>query len=144
MRIAVLTAAVPFAPSAARRLAGELASALEQRGHAALLVNLPLPAGPLPVEHVLAIRALRLPNVDRAIALGFPACAVRHREKVVWLAAENIWCPYSCYLHESHALYAASAPAALRLKEESGVEAGLLIPPATGATWRQVAETLTA
>ena len=77
MRIAVVTAAVPFSPSPARRLAAELASALEQCGHAALVVNLPLPEGPLPVEHVLALRALRLPNVDRAIALGFPACAVR-------------------------------------------------------------------
>ena len=137
MRIAVLTAAVPFAPSPVRRLAAELASALEQLGHAALVLNLPLPEGPLPVEHVLAIRALRLPNVDRVIALGFPACAVRHREKVVWLAADDMCCPHGCYLRESHAVYAASPWAALRLKAE---RCGVLIPPAPaplGGTWRR-------
>lgn len=145
MRIAVLTAAVPFVPSSARRLAAELASALKQCGHAALVVTLPLPAGSLPVDHVLALRALRLPNVDRAIAIGFPACAVRHPRKVVWLAEDNRWCPYGCYLRESHAVYAASRLAALRLEEESGVEAGVLLPPAAGGiTWQRVAETLAA
>ena len=144
MRIAVLTAAIPFAASPVRRLATELASALEELGYAALVLNLPLPEGPLPVEHVLAIRALRLPNVDRVIALGFPACAVRHREKVVWLAADDAWCPHGCYLRESHAVHATSQSAALRLKDESGVEAGVLIPPGDGATWRHVAERLTA
>ncbi len=180
MRIAILTAAVPFAASPVRRLAAELASALERCGHAALVVNLPRPAGPLPVEHVLAIRALRLPNVDRAIALGFPACAVRHASKVVWLpeCLPSLVADFSCgagsqpaaasqaarswagwepaaaqgaaplrpargiYLREAVAVYTDSPPAALRLKQESGIEAELLIPPVPGASWREVAETL--
>lgn len=144
MRIAVLTAAIPFATSPMRRLAAELASALEQCGHSVLILNLPLPAVPLPVEHVLAIRALRLPNVDRAIAIGFPACAVTHREKVVWLAADDAWSGYGGYLREARAVHAASAAAARRLNEETGVEADVLIPPAAGPAWREVAETLAA
>ena len=150
MRIAVLATAVPFVPSPARRLAAELVSALERQGHAALLVNLPLPAGPLSVEHVLAFRALRLPNVYRAIALGFPACAVRHARKVVWLAMADTTPPaYGCYLRESEAVYAASTAAALRVKEECGAEAGVLVPPGVddvpcGMTWQQVAEMLAA
>jgi hypothetical protein len=144
VRVAVLTAAVPFGASPARGLAAELVSALEQLDHSALVVTLPLPGGPLPAEHVLAIRALRLPNVDRAIALGFPACAVPHVEKVVWLPADDMWCPYGCYLRESRAVYAASAGAVLRLRAESGVKAAALAPPPAGATWRHVAEILTA
>ncbi len=144
MRIAILTAAVPFAAGPERREAAELASALERCGHAVLVVNLPRVAGPAPVEHVLAIRALRLPNVDRAIALGFPACAVAHPEKVVWLTADDAWRPYGCYLREARAVYAGSALAARRLREESRVEAGVLALPAAGASWREAAETLAA
>ncbi|MCE5310922.1 MAG: hypothetical protein LLG20_25045 [Acidobacteriales bacterium] len=128
MRIAVLTAVVPFARSRARQLAAELVSALEQRGHRALLVTLPLPAGPLTTEHVLALRTLRLPNVDRAIAIGFPACAVRHASKVVWLpGADRIPPAYGCYLREAEAVYVGAAATALRVKEECGAEAGVLV-----------------
>ncbi len=142
MRIAVLSAVVPFAAGPRRRLAAELVSALEELGHAVLAINVPLPAGPLSVEHILAIRAMRLPNVDRAIALGFPACAVTHPEKVVWLAADDNGCPYGRYLREAYAVYAGSASAALRLKEEIGVPAGVLTLPAAGVPWRRVVEAL--
>lgn len=155
MRIAVLTAAVPFAEGPLRQLAAELACALEQCGHAALVVNLPLPGGPLPVEHVLAIRALRLPNVDRAIALGFPACAVRHANKLVWLVSCGAGSqPGSqpaaasqaarLYLRESSAIYTDSPQSAQRVAEECGVEPRVLGPPPDGPAWRHIAEVLTA
>lgn len=143
MKIAVLAAAVPFTASPVRRLAAELVSAFERCGHQALLVMLPLPAGPLTAEHVLGLRALRLPNVDRAVAIGFPACTVEHPDKVVWMA-DGVLCPHACYLLESRGVYVASRRAALRLKEEGGVEAAVLTPPAGGAGWRRIAETLAA
>ena len=68
-------------------MADTLTLKLNEYGHQAVLVKLPFawnPPAKIP-EHMLACRLMRLPNVDRAIGLKFPACYVPHPNKVLWL-----------------------------------------------------------
>jgi glycosyltransferase involved in cell wall biosynthesis len=98
MRVAVVTNQAPFLRGGAEQLAEWLVEALEERGHPAELVRIPF-AWDSPesvVDSMLAARLVRLPNVERVVALKFPAYYVSHADKVVWLLhqfrqAHELW-----------------------------------------------------
>src|SRR5882724_8744385 len=87
MKVAVVTNCVPFLTGGAEHLARALTRKLAQAGHEALLVRIPFRWEPPEkiLESMLACRLLRLPNVDRVVALKFPAYYIPHPNKVLWL-----------------------------------------------------------
>lgn len=87
MKIAVLNNCVPFLRGGAEHLADALVSKLEEYGHQACLVKLPFRWHPPQaiLEGMLASRLLRLPNIDLAIGLKFPAYYIQHENKRIWL-----------------------------------------------------------
>lgn len=92
MRIAVCNAHTPFAQGGAEILADSLVANLRQRGHEAELVRIPFRWYPKDeiVKGYLAWRLMNLEEaegvaIDRVIALKFPAYAVPHPRKTVWL-----------------------------------------------------------
>ena len=104
MKVAVLNNCVPFMQGGAEHLAEALTAKLSEYGHQALLIRLPFRWEPPTkiLDHMLACRLMRLPNVDRAIALKFPAYCVPHPNKVLWLLhqfrqAYDLWgTQYQC------------------------------------------------
>lgn len=157
MRIAVLSNCVPFLRGGAERLAEALTAQLQEYGHQAMLVRVPFRWNPPEkiIEHMLACRQLRLPNVDRAIGIKFPACYVPHSNKVLWLLhqfrqAYDLWgtefqgLPDSAqgyqireaviradndFLREAKAIFTNSTVTGERLLKFNGIESQVLLPP---------------
>lgn len=156
MKIAVLNNCVPFLRGGAEHLADALTQKLVEYGHRAVLVRIPFRWEPPAriVDHMLACRLMRLPNVDRAIALKFPAYYVPHDDKVLWLLhqfrqAYDLWgkpegLPESeqglgvrnaivqadaSYLPEARKIFANSHVTAERLWKFNGLRATVLYPP---------------
>jgi len=87
MNIAIVNNCVPFIKGGAEFLADGLRDRLAEYGHRAMVVKIPFawdPPSRIP-EHMLACRLLRLENIDRVIALKFPAYYIHHPDKVLWL-----------------------------------------------------------
>ena len=90
MRIVVASAYVPFRHDRNARLVTELTMTLRRRGYQAEAVLLPYqPIDADPVEQTLGFRMLDLSEcsgspIDRLIALGEPAHALRHPRKTLW------------------------------------------------------------
>ena len=104
---------------------------------------------------MLAVRLIRLANVDRAIALGFPSYFLPHGDKVIWLLhrfrqAYEGWdaprheLPHTAlgrhvrtavraadraYLAEATRIYAPSASTRHRLRSQLGLASDVLYPP---------------
>jgi glycosyltransferase involved in cell wall biosynthesis len=149
VRLAVLDARAPFEPQPADPLAERLCRALREHGHAAELVHIPFSESPPErvVDQLLAIRLLHLENVDRAIALGFPAHHIEHHDKVVWLVRlfgersacargaverhvrEAVRAADRAHLPQATRIHAGSARARARLREDTGLGADVLLPP---------------
>jgi glycosyltransferase involved in cell wall biosynthesis len=88
MNVLVLNNAAPFIRGGAEELADELVRQLNRRdGVSAECFRLPFAWEPRErlVDEILLHRALQLVNVDRVIALKFPAYLVPHSNKVLWL-----------------------------------------------------------
>lgn len=87
MKIAIVNNQVPFVRGGAEQLADWLKVKLEQYGHQAEVIKIPFNWTPCErvIDHMLAARLVRLPNVDRVVALKFPAYYVPHENKVLWL-----------------------------------------------------------
>lgn len=157
MRVAVINNCVPFLRGGAEHLAEALTSKLIEYGHEALLVRVPFrwdPPGKI-LDHMLACRLMRIPEVDRIVALKFPAYYVPHPDKVVWLLhqfrqAYDLWGTDlqglpdtdegrnirdsiiqadTCYLSEARAIFTNSEVTANRLKTFNNLEARVLYPP---------------
>jgi len=157
MRIAVLNNAVPFVRGGAEHLADALTAKLREYGHSAILVRIPFCWEPPTkiLEHMLACRLLRLPEVERAVAFKFPAYFVPHANKLVWLLhqfrqAYDFWgtsfqglpdtqegrdvreCIIradNVYLAEAKTIFTNSEVTARRLKTFNGLDSELLYPP---------------
>jgi Glycosyltransferase len=87
MRVLVANNMAPFIRGGAEELADELVRQLRARGHDAELLRLPFahePAEGIPAQMLLA-RRLVLENVDRLIALKFPAYLIPHPSTSIWL-----------------------------------------------------------
>lgn len=87
MKVAVVNNAVPFLRGGAEHLADALVAHLCRRGHRAVAVGIPFrwDSADAVLESAFACFSLRIPDVDRVIALKFPAYYVPHDDKVVWL-----------------------------------------------------------
>jgi glycosyltransferase involved in cell wall biosynthesis len=157
MKLAVLNNAVPFIRGGAEHLADALRAKLCEYGHQALLVRIPFcwePPSRIP-EHMLACRLMRVPGVERVIALKFPAYYVPHQDKVIWLLhqfrqAYDLWgtslqglpdSPESCqiresivnvdnsYLADAKKIFTNSRITGARLKTFNGIDSEVLHPP---------------
>lgn len=88
MNILVLSNAAPFVRGGAEELAENLVANLSARkGIQAELIRVPFrwdPATQL-IQQILLNKNLRLANVDRVIAMKFPAYLIPHENKTVWL-----------------------------------------------------------
>jgi glycosyltransferase involved in cell wall biosynthesis len=168
MRVAVVNNCVPFITGGAEHLANALTEKLTEFGHEALLVKIPFRWHPAPkiLEQILACRAMRLANVDRVIALKFPAYYVPHPEKILWLLhqfrqAYDLWgTEYqdipatkegervreiitrsdNTFLPEARKIYTNSHVTADRLKKWNRMESEVLFPPLLDTTRFHCAE----
>jgi glycosyltransferase involved in cell wall biosynthesis len=88
MRVLVINNAAPFIRGGAEELADQLVARLNAiSGVEAELLRIPLRSEPAEglIEQILLNQSLRLYQVDRVIALKFPAYLVPHPHKVLWL-----------------------------------------------------------
>lgn len=88
MKILVINNAAPFIRGGAEELADNLASQLNARpGIEAEVLRIPFRAAPREalLEQIWSHRNLCLYNVDRVIALKFPAYLIPHAHKTIWL-----------------------------------------------------------
>jgi glycosyltransferase involved in cell wall biosynthesis len=87
MKVLVVNNMAPFVWGGAEELASHLAKNLELAGHEAEVLRIPFqwePASRIPSQ-MLMVRGFELANVDRVIALKFPAYLIRHPHKTLWL-----------------------------------------------------------
>lgn len=86
MNVLVLAAMSPFTSGDADTV-NRLVRSLRVVGAQAETMRIPLPRAPheRAVDAMLLARSLRIVNVDRLLALGFPACLAQHAAKTVWL-----------------------------------------------------------
>jgi glycosyltransferase involved in cell wall biosynthesis len=87
MKVLVLSNMAPFVWGGAEELASHLVRNLQTMGVEAEACRIPFswePAERL-IDEMLIARRLRIANVDRVIALKFPAYIVPWHEKVIWL-----------------------------------------------------------
>ncbi len=161
MKLAVVNNGVPFVKGGAEYLAGALASKLIEYGHQAVLIRIPFRWNPPEkiLESMLACRLLRLPNVDRVVALKFPAYFVRHPDKRLWLLhqfrqAYDLWdTQFGClpntpegrrireviikadnvWLPEASKIYTNSDVTSDRLRRFNGISSEVLYPPLEGS-----------
>jgi len=165
MRVIIATTQIPFISGGAEAHAAGLHAALLEQGHEVALFTLPFnPAVPERIlDQMLACRLFDLArinaiNVDRLIALKFPAYLIPHPNKVVWLlhqhrAAYDLWEASAKDLNFSprgvvvrraieradrslasaRAVFANSENVARRLRESCQVESTPLYHPPPGA-----------
>lgn len=87
MKILIVNNMAPFIWGGAEELAVHLEKNLIIAGHDAEVLRIPFqwePAQGIPSQ-MLMVRAFELWNVDRVIALKFPAYLIRHPHKTLWL-----------------------------------------------------------
>jgi glycosyltransferase involved in cell wall biosynthesis len=87
MKILVVNNMAPFVWGGAEELAVHLQKNLIRAGHQSEVLRIPFrwePAHHIPSQ-MLSVRALEMWNVDRVIALKFPAYLIRHPHKTLWL-----------------------------------------------------------
>lgn len=87
MRVLVLSTLVPFVHGGAEELYDHLVLNLRRQGHEAEGMRLPFSWNPPErlIDEMLIARQIRLWNVDRVIALKFPAYMVPWHDKVLWV-----------------------------------------------------------
>lgn len=157
MKIAIVNNCVPFVWGGAEHLADALRRKMIEHGHEAMLVRIPFRWEPPSkiIESMLACRLMRLPNVDRVVALKFPAYYVPHDNKVLWLLhqfrqAYDLWGTEfrtlpdtteglrirdaivrsdNLYLSGVRKIYTNSQVTSGRLKNFNGIESEVLFPP---------------
>lgn len=87
MKILIVNNMAPFIWGGAEELATHLQRNLVVAGHQSEVLRIPFqwePASCIPSQ-MLMVRSLELWNVDRVIALKFPAYLIRHPHKTLWL-----------------------------------------------------------
>jgi glycosyltransferase involved in cell wall biosynthesis len=87
MKIAIVTNTAPFIYGGAEFHADALRDSLLQAGHDVETIRIPFQWHPpeLILDQILAVRLMRLENVDRVIAMKFPAYYIPHPHKIIWL-----------------------------------------------------------
>ena len=156
MKVLIVNTMAPFVWGGAEALADSLMHQLELEGHRAENLRIPFhwqPADVIPSQ-MLLVRALELFNVDRVIALKFPAYLIRHPHKTVWLLHQyrqaydllgtgmsNLEHKDKLYIRtiirnadseallESKAIYCNSPTTQERLKKFNNIQSKVLYPP---------------
>ena len=158
MKVLVLNNAVPFIRGGAEELATNLVGNLNRtKGVEAELMRIPFNWVPKErlLDEILLNRMLQIINVDRVIALKFPAYLVPHANKTVWLlhqfrqaydlkeAGQSYFGddPESAVLlnairkadaaafHASQRIFTNSTVTQARLKKFNGISSEVLLPP---------------
>ncbi|MBU2049746.1 glycosyltransferase family 4 protein [Stenotrophomonas sp. PS02301] len=98
MKILVVNNMVPGMRGGAEELADQLVLNLRKAGHESELLRVPFTWEPAEriVEEMVMCRNMQINNVDRVIAMKFPAYMIPFPEKVLWLAhqyrqAYDLW-----------------------------------------------------
>ncbi|HTD24036.1 MAG TPA: glycosyltransferase family 4 protein [Terriglobales bacterium] len=156
-KIAIVTTQVPFIYGGAEFLADSLRNKLIEFGYSAEVLKMPFKWYPTSaiLDHMLAAKCMRLINVDRVIALKFPAYYIPHENKVLWLLhqfrqAYDLWdTPYQSIpespdgvslqrviaktdtetLGRARKIYTISKTVSGRLRKFNGLESEVLYPP---------------
>lgn len=87
MKVLIVNNMSPFIWGGAEELAVNLQKNIERAGHLAEILRIPFqwdPAEKIPSQ-ILMCKQFELSNVDRVIALKFPAYTIRHPNKILWL-----------------------------------------------------------
>lgn len=157
MNIAIVNNQAPFIRGGAEQLAEWLADRLRREGHGAEVIRIPFAWSPAErvLDSMLAARLIRIPNVDRVVALKFPAYLVPHDDKVLWLLhqfrqAYDLWgTPYqdipitptghrvrdavieadNVHLREVSQIFTNSQIVGSRLLRHNGIASTVLHPP---------------
>jgi len=157
VKVAIVSAQVPFVRGGAEVLAERLVEAVRATGAEAELVALPFRWHPRPrlLDHLLAARLWRVEEADRVIALKFPGYLLPHPDKVVWLLhqhrpAYDLWehplgglhgAPEGeairaavrraddAWLPEARRIHTISRTVSERLRRFNGIESTVLSPP---------------
>ena len=87
MRVLVVNNMAPFVWGGAEELAANLQKNLITAGHEAEVLRIPFQWEPAEriTSQMMMVRAFELWNVERVIALKFPAYLIRHPHKTLWL-----------------------------------------------------------
>jgi glycosyltransferase involved in cell wall biosynthesis len=159
MKLLVANNAAPFVRGGAELLADRLIDELRAAGHEAELLRLPLGSTPeTVVDGVIAAATLEAVNVDRIIALKFPAYLLPHDDVVIWLVHQFrqvydlgpdlggwpapelrriVRTADDAAFRRARRLYAISPVVAERLRRYNGVDAEVLLtPPHTEQAYR--------
>ncbi len=161
MKVLVVNAMVPFVWGGAEELAANLEKNLIAAGHEAEVLRIPFqwePASRIPSQ-MLMVRGFEMFNVDRVIALKFPAYLIRHPHKTLWILHQYRQA-YDLYdagqsnlpegpagqeirrvirnadneaFGESRGVFTISKTTQRRLAHYNGVKADVLIPPLNDA-----------
>ncbi|QNR97805.1 glycosyltransferase family 4 protein [Stenotrophomonas sp. 169] len=98
MKILVVNNMVPGMRGGAEELADQLVVHLRRAGHESELLRIPFTWDPAErlIEEMLMCRSMQVHNVDRVIAMKFPAYMLPFDDKVLWLAhqyrqAYDLW-----------------------------------------------------
>jgi hypothetical protein len=141
VRILIATTYTPFAPDPSRRLVNSLKAELTARGVLADLVRLPFnPHTPTVADQTVAVRLQDVREaagnrIDRLIAVGYPAFALPHPDKVAWFSqppesTNSMWRSDRRFLRECRLVAATSWRTADRLRRFYRTEPhNLLWPP---------------
>ena len=158
MKIALVSTHVPFVADEQSGLIAALERELKLRGHEVAAIRLPVRPDPEDFpRQLLGFRAIDLSEscgarIDQIITLGYPACAVPHENKRVWMIAlPNI--PFDqavrdslrVYLNESQRIFTSSEVAG-PIAAESGLRPSVLNAPSGNGgeeDWQRVVEGLT-
>jgi glycosyltransferase involved in cell wall biosynthesis len=92
LNVLIVNSVVPFSPGGAEELANNLCERLNATDLArAEILRIPFCGEPFEqfAEQVFLSSTLQLPNVDRLIALSFPAYLIAHPVKTIWLVQEG-------------------------------------------------------
>jgi hypothetical protein len=178
--VCICTPQDPFKPTMAELLAERIREALAERDFEAEVIRVPLVrsrskselAGACLVWRLLDLTESNGRKIDLVIATGFPACVVKHQNKVVWLT-EALWeaggsitstttgaraeeslvrdkvvAIFRRSIGQAHRVFAVSSELAEQLRRDYRVETKLLVPPADGpeseSAWDRIATQLTA
>ncbi len=156
MNVLIVNSVVPFVRNEAENLADLLCEQFNATpGAKAEVLRIPFSPFEQLLEQMFLHRTLQLPNVDRVIALRFPAYLVPHPAKIIWLARWSHRFDDLCDPGESNLLqtsqedrlrdilqpaeaeafsrcrriFAASKVTQERLKHCTGFDAEILVPP---------------
>ena len=109
MKVLIVDTMTPFTGGNHDLVVQSLASELGALGHDSEVLRIPISFVPIErgLSQALLVRWLEVEYVDHVIALGYPACLVRHERKTAWLHFENgtqhlftgLLCPESADAH---------------------------------------------